>query len=366
VRVLFYLTLLLIITNAAFSQKRKTIPALKPLSAKDILLSELADECLFINKYTVTQRLAFYPFDKAASVKLISFKEGKYIPVRHRLVNYNEVLEQELLTSSQIDSLTSLLYNVGFTPVNDLNIRLTGEANCYEPRNGILFLNTAGKVIEYIEICFACQRTKKSSKLIRDGEYCSTKFDLLKQFFLSTGIKYGTNERHPILSYSEIFKLDTVEAVFALQNKLAKKTRNGEDISQLNEVEKILYYTSNSNIIYRGSSELSGIAEFYFSRAGNYYTETIYHLNEIGALLTAGVLKSSLRQWNKTRPPINLAERRELLISHIDNFNSDWQKLEVKLFNYENENGDQVLINSENLDQIIINFANLHRNELKD
>jgi hypothetical protein len=62
---------------------------------------------------------------------------------------------------------------------------------CYEPRNGIVFENKAGKVIGYIEICFDCLRHEIEPPM-RLGSFCSEKYNALRGIFIAAGINYGT------------------------------------------------------------------------------------------------------------------------------------------------------------------------------
>jgi hypothetical protein len=113
--------------------------------------------------------------------------------VNHFTVNYDKIIESKILSKKGIDSLTDILYNVGKTPISKLLLEIADPgAKCYEPRNAILFVNEKGTVTQYIELCFGCNRYFFSSKKIRSMKYCEQKFDLLKAFFSTRGIQYGT------------------------------------------------------------------------------------------------------------------------------------------------------------------------------
>ncbi|WP_183572572.1 hypothetical protein HDF18_05025 [Mucilaginibacter sp. X5P1] len=337
-------------------------------SPKQIIESKIIDECSFTNKYSTAQRLSFYPFNKAKNVILISFKEDQGIPVKKQVVDEKQVLEQITLTQESKDSLTSILYNVGFTPVKRATQLPSGEASCYEPRNGILFVNEASKAFEYIEICFACERKTKSSDRINDGQYCSTKYDLLRRFFLNNGIKYGTGERDPVKSYNDIFKLDTSFVMDAIKNKIERRLEGGKDINTLSKTEQILFFAINSYKIYSGFSGqgLSGLAEFYLDNSGSFYQKTLAALQTISAYRTYNVLNASKIQWPKGKIPEKLATRRTELIKMINVANPQWKLLEKGLFDYHDVVGAQYCIPKEDLDVLIYNFAALHRSELID
>lgn len=360
-----FLAALCILFVPALAQRSKRATVYKAPTPLEVLSNDIATECLFTNKYSKLQRLQFYPFNKAAKVVLIAFEEGQNTPVKNKIIDNKKVLEQIILTATQTDSLTSLLYNVGFTPVKTAHPFNVG-ANCYEPRNAILFLDAKGRAFEYLEICFGCQQTKRSSPLIKEGEYCSTKFDLLRKFFIMSGIKYGTSTHQPILSYKEIFSLDSSEAIFAIQNKLVDKSADWKNINQLNETGKVLLFSLNADEIFNGSSGLSGLAGFYSSRGANYYQQTVAALKQIKAPLTLQTLEESRQQWPLKTIPVDHLKRRTDLLRLVNSADPKWKKLEEKLFDYRDEVGARVYTSKEDLDKLIFEYANSHRHDLLD
>lgn len=140
--------------------------------------------------FTLKERLTNYPFNIAKNVMLVSFDDTlDYLPIKNDTVCLSKLAEIKTLSNIEIDSLTSLLYNIG---VKGNRYSYTPAA-CYSPRNAILFLNSDGKAFEFIEICFECQRTRESSKKIYNGISCNQKFDILKYFFAQKGIGKGTS-----------------------------------------------------------------------------------------------------------------------------------------------------------------------------
>jgi len=349
----------------ALAQHRGKPAPFKPLTPKDNLQIEIGSECYFSNKYTKIERLHMYPFNKAKSVVLISYKENEGLPVQNRRVNNNKIIEKVTLRPSQIDNLTKTLYNVIYTPIK-ARVRTLGGYSCYEPRNGILFLDAQGKVFEDIAICFACEHTRTSSGRINEGDYCSTKYELLRNFFITSGIKYGTAERHPIRSYSEIFKLDTIDITDAIKNKLAVKTKNSTDLSDLNETEHTLLFAINAEELHHGSYNRTGLAGFYITHSGDYYQETLNSLKIINAKLTFNVLQASKKEWPGGNIPHSFVKRRTELLKIINKAHPHWQKLEEELFNFKNEDGVRYSENKEDLNRLIFTYATLHRNELQD
>jgi hypothetical protein len=68
-------------------------------------------------------------------------------------------------------------------------------SGCYEPRNGIVFVDSKENVFAYIEICFECQQHRFSSRRIKPWDNCEQKYNMLRHFFADQGIKFGTEER---------------------------------------------------------------------------------------------------------------------------------------------------------------------------
>ena len=187
----------LLIASSAFAQPKKRLPPPppRPPSKREDMLWEKSQKCFYSNKYSITQRSQIYPFNKAVKVMLISFNENHRIPVNNRVMTDSLILERVIINSKQTDSLTSILYNIGYTPVSKkYRYEIVNQSGCYEPRNGIVFINAAGEAFEYIEICFQCRGTRTSSEAVQQGEFCSTKFDLIRKFFLDAGIKYGAQK----------------------------------------------------------------------------------------------------------------------------------------------------------------------------
>ncbi|MGZ3820272.1 MAG: hypothetical protein ACXVB6_06750, partial [Mucilaginibacter sp.] len=173
------LTLLFILIPClVFGQKKA--PAPHPPTIEEDKLADKHNQCFNSSQYNAEQRRAFFPFSTATTVKLISFTFGEvvYTPnaINDFAVDYNKVHESKVLSNAGIDSLTDILYNVGFTPVKkirhkkgaiyEIDVEDPGRM-CYEPRNAILFMDADGKVTQYIELCFTCHRYYLSSRNIK-------------------------------------------------------------------------------------------------------------------------------------------------------------------------------------------------------
>lgn len=173
----------------SFAQFRKldTLPPAAGGYPKSILKIEAENhKCVKLPKKSFSTILKKYPFTKTAQIKLVSFK-GTTLPFENDTVCFSKLTEIQTLTLSQIDSLTDLMYNVGFGGT----ILIVEELSCYNPRNAILFIDSSGKTFEFIEICFECEQVVCSSEMVDFGEICNEKFSLVKKQFLHAGIKYG-------------------------------------------------------------------------------------------------------------------------------------------------------------------------------
>lgn len=72
------------------------------------------DECIYLNKFKTAERRTFYPFNRADSVALISFKTDHdyysqhFMSVNYDLIIRDSVFEHEVLDSNNIDLLTDM------------------------------------------------------------------------------------------------------------------------------------------------------------------------------------------------------------------------------------------------------------------
>ena len=215
----FLLLILLLLSSMVFGQHKKLKPPPPPPgppTKAELAREALHDQCLHTNRYSAKERQAFFPFTAAASIRLISYDGGPQpdhdiiigdqlpIPAEDTLqlfspmgvnkfyINYCQVIELKDLSPRAIDSLTDILYNVGYTPVKDLPFQISVGYNCYEPRNAILFLDARGNVTQYIEFCFGCKRYYYSSSKTKPIDYCEQKYSMLRSFFFRQGLNYGT------------------------------------------------------------------------------------------------------------------------------------------------------------------------------
>ena len=217
------LTLLFsLICLVGFAQKKKydiMKPPVEPPSRADYAVLEKRMACIHRNTYSLGERLKFFPFNQYKKVMLISFElpepsaeinnAGKTQPKNHnekeftlallakkQKLDQTRIKENRILSALEIDKLTDILYNFGYKSTKSYKGLLIGDDgySCYNPRNAIVFLDEKGLIAEYIEICFECHRREDSSEKIKTGEFCTEKYDLIRKYFYTVGIKYGTGK----------------------------------------------------------------------------------------------------------------------------------------------------------------------------
>lgn len=189
-----------ILTHTVYGQKKNNLP-MKPVqlpTKKEMAAEEQNHTCIKKNFKSFTARLKEYPFNITAQIQFVSFKGGVYLidneivrqdslPRINDTILYSKLTEVKTLTLPQVDNLTDIFYNYGFKgPTYTIT-----ETACYNPRNAILFLDKNNKVIEFIEICFECQKTSQSSDKVSLGEMCEQKLGMLFDLFKKVGIAYG-------------------------------------------------------------------------------------------------------------------------------------------------------------------------------
>ena len=148
-------------------------------------------KCFYKPKYSVPQRNQFYPFNIADTIKLISFRYHKNnYPVKGDSVLTDSLVAVKILTKQEVNKLTDILYNNFYKRNPNYGVLM----QCFFPRNAILFLNSFGHLKENVLLCFHCDRHEASSDEINFGNECSQKMEKLRQFFVSIGLKFGTDK----------------------------------------------------------------------------------------------------------------------------------------------------------------------------
>ncbi|WP_158544281.1 hypothetical protein [Pedobacter miscanthi] len=169
------------------------------MTKKDDSLATVNLQCLKTNLLSTEQRNKQYPFNKAKRIELISFTDTASdftiaLPVKHYRLERSKIRDQKVLDTAQVNALTDIWFNIGRTPINNLKYISISRSGCYEPRNGIVFIDEKNRVFEYVEICFACKGNRYSSKRIKPWDDCEQKYMILRDYFAKQGVKFGVEE----------------------------------------------------------------------------------------------------------------------------------------------------------------------------
>jgi hypothetical protein len=168
------------------------------------------DSCVRRSYRSFSVRLKNYPFNRAASVQLVSFRgrpdsvgddyKNEGIPKVNDTICYAKLKEVKALNFTQVDALTDILYNYGYIYRPKAGflgfLYLGSEPLCYNPHNAILFVDPEGQSLGYIELCFECGAHQETEG-IQLGEMCDQKMKMIKRFFKNAGNEYGVTKDFP-------------------------------------------------------------------------------------------------------------------------------------------------------------------------
>ena len=165
-------------------------------------------------KYSFKTRLTFYPFNQSGKIMLVSFdkqvdtshslkttyyRPPEYIytlPIQNDTIRFSKLVQKVSLNINQLDTLSDILYNTCFR----WTIREEKKTDCYIPHNAIIFFDKNDNLLEYIEICFDCQRIKYSNKKIERFEQCDFAFADLKKYFQILGLYISEKDFESVTS----------------------------------------------------------------------------------------------------------------------------------------------------------------------
>ncbi len=155
-------------------------------------------KCYENGALTVEQRTAKYPFSKAEEIRIISFDDS-YNPLKSDSLRTVWIQESISLNSEQINELTNILYNFNYS--KSTKTQMGSSSFCYLPRHAVLFYDSKGEMMEFMEYCFECVGKRSSDEKVEMGEFCQGKYELLEVFFKKCGItKFGgIKENNPEL-----------------------------------------------------------------------------------------------------------------------------------------------------------------------
>lgn len=188
-RIIIFIPALIVafhVTNAQV-KGRPNVP--RDLTAKEEALDLKNHKCAYTGKFTAIERLGQYPYNVAAKVSLVSFGNDSLIfnslPTIAGEIDLLSLKENVALSVHGVDSLTDIIFNLSYSG----KILTTSGHGCYDPHNAILFADVNGKIFEFMEICFGCDRIRVSDERIQFGEPCNGKYEALQAFFKSKGIR---------------------------------------------------------------------------------------------------------------------------------------------------------------------------------
>jgi hypothetical protein len=146
--------------------------------------------CIYKQKYSVTQRDKFYPFSIADTIKFVSFRHHRNnYPIKNNILSTDSLVEIKVLTKNETNGLTDILYNNFYKK----NPTYGSTTQCFFPRNAILFYDKSGHLKESIVLCFHCDRHQESSDKIDFGSDCTQKMEKLRLYFIALGLNFGTD-----------------------------------------------------------------------------------------------------------------------------------------------------------------------------
>ena len=121
-----------------------------------------------------------YPFSPSTDNKdtnLIDLQKS----VKYNILIFKKYKEKIILSTNEIAELENII-------LNSSESKTESSVDCYNPRHCIYFYNSKNEIIDYLEICFECNKTQTSEKsnMFISSE---TSFNELKTFFKKSGIK---------------------------------------------------------------------------------------------------------------------------------------------------------------------------------
>ena len=196
IKIIFFTFLL----AGCFTKAQKTMPPPPPILEEDRIDHDFS-------KFSLSKRLATYPFRKAARIKLVSFnlnhdfrpptvfldstvvieeKEEVLMSKVMKSGDFSKLDQMQDLNPDQIAKLSDILYNTCARHY----ITSGAQMGCYYPRNAILFLDKSNKIFEYFEVCFGCRGIETNKKFPLLDEYiCNFMYDDLEKYFNELGIE---------------------------------------------------------------------------------------------------------------------------------------------------------------------------------
>lgn len=178
-----HILLLLVVSGCRSTNSNRPLP---PPSAKDFHDNQ---QCYHNGHLNAAARSNIFPFSKAHKIVVVSFdSKWGHTPIANDTICHAKTKETVVLSTADINRLTDVLYNYNYSKKTNVFTDIT--TGCYYPRHAIIFLDNTDKVISFLEICLECQQLKTNLPRENTGPFCEGKYRLLKEFFVSIGIKH--------------------------------------------------------------------------------------------------------------------------------------------------------------------------------
>lgn len=190
----FFLLFFLFCSLSLFSQRKK-----------DSFNKELDKlNCTKLNKVNFNDLETLYPFNSSSKIIFTSYQNHtpgiigdeltKFLDGLHNQkidsISLKNFKEFKILDNNEKFKLLDIIYNYGYKA----KPTIYEGTKCYFPQNAILFIDSDGKLLAFIELCFGCNKFRTNNDQITVGEECSQKYNMIKQLFKDSGILYGIVE----------------------------------------------------------------------------------------------------------------------------------------------------------------------------
>lgn len=146
-------------------------------------------QCYHNGGLSKKERLSIYPFNSAKKTRAISFNVNYVdLPIKDKQLIRDYIIDNIVLTETQIDNFTDILYNYNYS--EDTRLIINTEYGCSNAMHAIIFENEDENIISYIQIDIECQRITTDLPLDSLGSFCEGKYELLYSFLKTVGITH--------------------------------------------------------------------------------------------------------------------------------------------------------------------------------
>jgi hypothetical protein len=182
------LTILLIflLPSAVFSQETNAVK-MQDCYRLDSIKQLQPEQLVFYKKaFSRIELIAFGATPKNYGTK----RPGRRVYFQLSIIKGKDSIDTQLITERQVlkeKEMANLMDTLFMFGKRGLTY---SSMACYEPRNGILFYDTDGKICGFFEICFACDGLEWNYGF-PGVRKCDEYMDILYAYFKTKKIKYG-------------------------------------------------------------------------------------------------------------------------------------------------------------------------------